>query len=126
MSINPEIASLKCPVLIWVIMVLITFNVGCSVRLATFPLVTTKEVSGFPVKSGADARGEDCVHMISFIPIGGLRPQFTEAVRRALDSGGGDFLLNARIYNKFFITLVYSRVCIVAEGTLGFLESHDP
>jgi hypothetical protein len=93
---------------------------GCSVR-ADLTAVSSKNVNLADVridrsKSKGRTTGEDCTHIISFIPTGGP-PTLDEALDRALESRQANLLLDAVVtFQSFYIPYIYGKTCWKAEG----------
>ena len=93
---------------------------GCATR-SDFTAISGKNVNLSNIKvdksmSKGRASGEDCTHIIIFIPTGGP-PNLEEALDRALDSKKANLLLDAVVrFHRFYIPLIYGQSCWKAEG----------
>lgn len=97
------------------------FLAGCTTNLGDFTLLTSKNInlSDFSTekaeKTTEQAYGEDCAHIIFFIPTG--VPNLKETVDRALESKNAYMLTNARIKHFFFwIPYIYGQVKYEVRG----------
>lgn len=60
--------------------------------------------------------GEDCQHIVLFIPTSGV-PTIDEAIDRALEPVKANVLLDAVVnYNTFYFPFIYGQTCWRAEG----------
>jgi len=97
------------------------FLAGCTVRLADFTIISTKNIDlarGADFKRGqARIEGVDSVSIIIFVPTG--TPNIKEAIDRAIESvPGAVALLDGVIYAKSWcIPLLYGQNKYVVEGT---------
>ena len=57
---------------------------GCSIRLGSFTVASTKNLGYTYPLLQRDVTGEDCVQTILFIPLGTLNPNLQDAVDRAV------------------------------------------
>lgn len=97
-------------------------STGCESKLGDFTLLSSKNVdlSNFSnskaEQSSEQVVGEDCSHIIIFIPTG--VPNMKMAVDRALESSNAYMLTNARLSEKFFyIPYIYGQDKFVVKGT---------
>ncbi len=102
-------------------------SVGCiSVPIADLNMVSTRPMN-VPVTRGVKVRGEDCIRMIWVVPTKGrIFAQADRAIENALKQGQADMLLDAHIYARQTIFILYNKVCIVAEGIAATFESTPP
>jgi PBP1b-binding outer membrane lipoprotein LpoB len=90
---------------------------GCSIRLGSFTIASTKNIGYTYRPLQRDVTGEDCVNMILFVPIGTLNPNLQDAVDRAVAKvPNGDMMTNVTAYTDFLFTLVYNRRCVRVVG----------
>jgi hypothetical protein len=93
---------------------------GCATR-SDMTAISSKNVnlqnlSLDPSESKGRTSGEDCTHIISFIPTGGP-PTIDEAIDRALEARGANILTDAVVeWSYFYIPYIYGRSCWHAEG----------
>jgi hypothetical protein len=93
---------------------------ACSTRIGDLTLASTKNLGTAYKPIQSRVRGEDCTHMILFIPLGSLQPNLEEAVDRAVGQvPEGDMMTNARIYQDTLFTLLYNRGCIRVDGDVA-------
>ena len=95
-------------------------TLSCATR-SDLTAVSSKNVNLSSVRidqSKAKGRvsGEDCQHIISFIPTSGA-PTLDEALDRALESRQANLLLDAVVdFSWFYIPYIYGKTCWRAEG----------
>ncbi len=90
---------------------------GCSVRLGSFTLASTKNLGTTYQPIRTNVTGEDCENTILFIPLGTLNPNLQDAVDRAVEQvPEGDMMTNVTAYNDVLFTLLYNRSCIRVVG----------
>ena len=104
------------------LVVLLSVSVmGCATRLVDFTIISTKNID---LARGADfkrdksrVRGQDCVSIIIFIPIG--IPNIKTAIDRAIESvPGAVALLDGVIsYKYWLIPCIYGQSSYVVDGT---------
>ena len=97
--------------------------VGCSIRMGDFTLLSSKNVGveGEVIQRGVE--GEDCVHMLLFLPLGSLNPNLEEAMDRAMaEVPSGNVMTDLAIYNDVLFTYLYNRICIRVKGDVGRIE----
>jgi hypothetical protein len=97
---------------------------GCTFRVTDFTAISTKNVN-LPVVKGERVRGEDCAYLLfGFIPITGtFRPDFKEAIDRAIQSGKGELLIDGVVYNHIFVfPLLWMHACYTVEGTVASVK----
>jgi hypothetical protein len=100
--------------------VIATLSSGC-VSTSAFTAVSSKNVNLSNIKLDRTklkgyGKGEDCTPIIIFIPAGGP-PTMKEAMDKAMESTGGNLLLDARVrYSFFWIPFVYGQACWTVEG----------
>jgi hypothetical protein len=75
----------------------------------------------------ATAKGESCMRIILFFPVGQLTGRFQaamdDAINNARKSGiDGDLLVNVRIKASMFNLLLYAQDCVYVTGNLVKLE----
>jgi hypothetical protein len=93
---------------------------GCSVR-SDFTALSSKNVNLASIKvdkskSKGRAYGEDCMHIIVFIPTKG-NITLDEAIDKALESKHANLLLDAKVeISAFYIPYIYGKSCWTAEG----------
>lgn len=93
---------------------------GCATR-SDFTAISSKNVNVSNMKldrtkSKGRTSGEDCTHIIIFIPTGGP-PTIDEALDRALEAKGASVLLDAVVnFNSFYIPYIYGQSCWKVEG----------
>lgn len=102
---------------------------GCTQRLTDFTVISTKNVpiGGYDqtklVKGTTRVKGEDCAHMILFIPTG--TPNMKEAIDRAIESTPGAIgLVDGVVKSSFWYALLYGKNKYIVEGTPLFEEGH--
>ena len=98
---------------------------GCATRLGQFTVASTHNVGNLDYSTGAKQRteGETCIHMIFLLPFGHfddrLQRAVDDAIRNGQESGSdGDLLVNVRIDQSSWTTLLYGQDCISVEGDL--------
>jgi hypothetical protein len=98
------------------------FLTGCSHNLGDFTLISSKNVNladfsnAKAEETGEKTRGEDCQHIIVFVPTG--VPNMKTAVDRALESKDAYMLTNARLTSSFFyIPYIYGQEKYIVTGT---------
>jgi len=93
---------------------------GCASR-SDLTAISSKNVNLSQLKldrskSKGRTSGEDCQHVIIFIPTSGP-PTLDEAVDRALEAKQASLLLDAVVnWHYFSIPLIYGQTCWRAEG----------
>ena len=93
---------------------------GCATR-SDFTAISSKNVNLSNIQidhSRLKGRtsGEDCTHIIIFIPTGGP-PTLDEALDRALEPKQANLLLDAVVnWNYFYIPYIYGQHCWKVEG----------
>lgn len=95
---------------------------SCSTRLMDMTAVSTKNIdlnslNGYTTAVNSRVKGEDTVHIISFIPLG--FPNAQDAVDRAIEKNGSSCvgLSNAVLHNEWWwIPLIYGQEKIIVEG----------
>lgn len=95
-------------------------GVGCvsrsPVSLISSKALAVTRINSSHVTPKGSATGEDCQHIIVFIPTSGV-PTIDEALDRALEPKQANLLMNGSVtYRYFFIPAVYGRSCWTAEG----------
>jgi len=101
-------------------LLLVILMQGCASR-SDLTAISSKNVNLSDVRidhSKAKGRtsGEDCTHIILFIPTGGP-PTLDEAIDRALEAKQANLLLDAVVsWHAFYIPLIYGQHCWKAEG----------
>ncbi len=101
---------------------ILTFGLisGCATR-SDFTAISGKNVNLSSIKvdkSQAKGRtsGEDCLHIVIFIPTGGP-PTLDEALDRALEAKQANLLVDAVVnHHWFYIPYIYGQECWKAEG----------
>lgn len=107
---------------LFVFSLVLTLLGGCATH-SDFTAISGKNVNISNMKidksqSKGTTSGEDCSHIISFIPVGSLNPTVDEAVDRALEAKRADILLDASLdFHTFYIPLIYGQTCWKVEGT---------
>ena len=91
---------------------------GCS-HTDSFTALSSKNVNVNSIKVDktklkAHSTGQDCKYIVFFVPTG--VPQVKEAIDKALESGLGNILLNARIEDSFFSIGMFGKMCYTVEG----------
>ncbi|HOX08074.1 MAG TPA: hypothetical protein PK280_16875 [Planctomycetota bacterium] len=89
---------------------------GCTQRVVDFTAISTKnvEIAG---KRGQRVVGRDVGHIILFIPT--RIPEIKTATDRALETGGGDCLVDGVVEATFwYIPLIYGQNRITVTGTV--------
>lgn len=93
---------------------------GCSVRVADLTLVSTKNIdlsdANFDAKKGRRAKGEDCVVLLLGVPFG--VPNLEKAVDKALETGGGNVMVDQVTYANAVNFIIAGQSCIEVEGTV--------
>ncbi len=91
---------------------------GCSMRLGSFTMASTKNLGNQYTALQRDVSGEDCTHLILFIPVSGsLNPSLQEAVDRAVAQvPNGDMMTNVTVYRDILFTEIYTRECVRVDG----------
>jgi hypothetical protein len=93
---------------------------GCATR-SDFTAISGKNLNLANIKvdksmSKGRTSGEDCTHIIIFIPTGGPAT-IDEALDRALEPKQANLLLDAVVrYHWFYIPYIYGQECWKAEG----------
>ena len=93
---------------------------GCATR-SDFTAISGKNVNLSNIKvdksmSKGRASGEDCQHIIIFIPTSG-DPTLDEALDRALEPKQANLLLDAVVkWHWFYIPYIYGQKCWKVEG----------
>jgi hypothetical protein len=90
---------------------------GCSMRIGTFTMASTKNLGTTytPIQTGVT--GEDCSQQILFVPLGTLNPNLQDAVDKAVEQvPEGDMMTNVTAYNDILFTHLYDRNCIRVVG----------
>ena len=94
--------------------------IGCATR-SDFTAISGKNVNLSNIKvdksmAKGHTSGEDCLHIIIFIPTSGP-PTLDEALDRALEPKQANLLLDAVVRHQwFYIPLIYGQECWKAEG----------
>ena len=94
---------------------------GCSLRLADFSVISTKNVNldkvdldAMPQTKGV--RGVDSNFMFLFIPFG--FPHIENAIDEALEKGGGDVMIDTVLYSKGWSILLIGQNTLEVKGTV--------
>jgi hypothetical protein len=93
---------------------------GCATR-SDFTAISSKNLNLSDVQIDRTrlkgrTSGEDCTHIIIFIPTGGP-PTLDEALDRALEPKNANLLLDAVVdWNSFYIPYIYGQTCWNVEG----------
>ena len=93
---------------------------GCASH-SDFTALSSKNVNltGIELKkenSKGVSSGEDCQHIISFIPTSGP-PALDEAIDRALEPMKGNLMLDAQVdWVSFYIPYIYGQTCWKVKG----------
>lgn len=101
----------------------LSFLSGCATRLTDFTVISSKNVElsqlGNYQRVPARVKGEDTIHIISFIPTG-LYPDAKAALDKAIETQPGGVALVDGVITKrwFYIPLIYGRDRYEVEGTL--------
>ncbi len=109
---------MRKPLVITIAAVMASLLPGCS-STSSFTALSSKNVNTNSVKIDkskmmAHTTGQDCKHIIFFVPTG--VPQVKEAIDRALEAGRGNILLNARIEESAFSIGIFGKMCYTVEG----------
>lgn len=107
---------------VWMISLILILVVlgGCASR-GDFTAISGKNVNLSNLKvdrtmSKGRTSGEDCTHIIIFIPTSGP-PTLDEALDRALEAKQANLLLDAVVkWHSFYIPYIYGQTCWQVEG----------
>lgn len=95
---------------------------GCATRLGDLSLVASKSVGLTPEVMQRGVEGEDCVHLLLFLPLGSLNPNLQEAMDNALAKvPEANAMSDLAVYNDTVFTLIYNRTCLRVRGDVGRL-----
>ncbi len=94
---------------------------GCSLRLADFSVISTKNVNLDKVDLDAMSQtkgiiGVDSKLMFLFIPLG--IPHLEDAIDDALEKGGGDVMIDTVLYSKGWSILLIGQNTLEVKGTV--------
>jgi hypothetical protein len=90
---------------------------GCTTRVGDLTIATPKNLSRSFDVVRADIEGEDCYHMLLFIPLGSINPSMEGAIDDALESvPEADAMTNARFQQSILFTLLYNQGCYRVRG----------
>ena len=100
---------------------MIGLGAGCTIRAADLTLVSTKNIdlsdARLDSRTGKRAKGEDCAYsLLGLLPLG--VPNLKTAVDRALESAGGNVMVDEVTYLKSYYFILFGMSCIEAEGTV--------
>jgi hypothetical protein len=88
---------------------------GCTVTVGRLGVATTRQVDASPA-SAVPARGRDCLHLVTIVPIE-WPPDLGVALDRALDAAGRRTLSDVVVrYRFFYVPFVYGEACYEVEG----------
>lgn len=110
----------KKTISVFAVLALATTMTGCGIR-GDFTAISTKNINVSNIKLDKSRNkgrsvGEDCTHIITFIPTGG-DPTLDEAIDKALEAKQANLLLDAVVnYDWFYIPYIYGQFCWKAEG----------
>jgi hypothetical protein len=97
---------------------------GCVSNWGSMNLATTRNVSVDAETIQRKVKGEDCLHMVLFIPLGKMNPNIEQAMNNALDTTpDANALINVSVYQETLFTYVYNRSCLQIEGDAVRVES---
>ena len=90
---------------------------GCTARVGSLTLASTKNLGAAYPLVRHHVRGEDCARSVLFIPWGSLNPNVQDAVDAAVaEAPGADMLTNAVVHDDLFVTVFYNSNCIRVDG----------
>ena len=96
---------------------------ACSSRVGDLSIVASRNVGFAPEPLRRSVEGEDCVHVLIFIPIGSLVPNLDEATDRALAQvPAGNVMTDVAVYQDILFTFFYNRTCLRVKGDVGTLQ----
>ena len=96
---------------------------GCSFRTGDLSIVASQNVGLQPELIQRSVEGEDCTHVLLFIPMGSLVPNLDEAMDRALEKvPDGNILTDVAVYSDVRFTYIYNRTCLRVKGDVGRLK----
>ena len=100
---------------------------GCSRRVGSLAIASTKtpqydRLPSAPIVKGIT--GEDKQPWFLIFPLG-RSPKFAEAIDRALEEAGGDFMVNVRFYRKDWTVILFSRRSVRVVGDVGNSKARD-
>ena len=106
-----------------IILVVVLFGFGCSVRQTGFTVISTKnvELSRVDLKETRLVRnrtGRDSRLWLLFIPLSG-NPKLEDAVDMCLKDGDGDFIINPIITSRGWSLLLFSYGSWHIRGDVG-------
>jgi hypothetical protein len=88
---------------------------GCAVTVGRLGVATTRQVDG-PPAAPVRARGRDCLHLVTIVPVE-WPPDLGVAIDRALAAAGRQTLSDVVVrYRFFYLPLVYGEACYEVEG----------
>lgn len=95
----------------------VAIGLGCTTRMGDLSIATSKNLTRDFEVVRADVEGEDCTHMLLFIPIGSMNPSMEGAIDNALESiPEADAMTNARFKQTTLFTLIYNQGCLKVKG----------
>ncbi len=110
---------MRTKVSILAVAVVCSLLVGCTQRIADYPLISTKNVDLSQVSSyekGQRTKGQDLAKIVFFIQT--EKPTIKAAVDNAIDNAPGAVaLVDAVIYYQVWGTLIYGHEAYIVEGT---------
>jgi hypothetical protein len=91
---------------------------GCTTRIGDLTVGSTKNLASDFDERKKNVEGDDCMHMVLFIPLGTLNPTYDAAIDKALEPvPDADALADAVFHQDTIFTLLYNRSCIRVKGT---------
>lgn len=100
-----------------ILALLMSLLAGCSLRLGSMTMMTTKNLGATPQALDPSTQGEECTHQVLGIPIGSLNPSVQGAMDNALlKVPNANALTDVKISRDLLFLEVYARNCIKVEG----------
>jgi len=99
------------------VLVVMSFVLGCTQRVTDFTVISTKNTNVVSYKEGPRIQGKDCGYMILSIPVSS--PDMKEAIDKAIENAGPgyDALIDGVVYYTQLWAVVFWEFCYVVEGT---------
>ena len=117
--LSPLVSLLMLPVLLY----------GCTSRVLTFSVITTKlvEIDESTLQTAKRVSAESCRHGAGFVPTGAVTgPDISEALEATLEREHADLLVEAQIEGRKHTTLLFvivtSTECTTVSGYLARIK----